>query len=247
MSVLPILINFFFSNHFLGDRVSSYNVNPLSKPMSPPLSKSWWSLKHVYLILYLSSLQLLLNSSVGGTVAPMLYIPFIWDSHGHCFIHRAVVSGFQSGASGMVPLASITVSTSLSLLEGPPGHTDGPFLPRVTLQLSPVHLWICLCPLEFPSSPALWNFLQLPTAHWPYPGVEDTTGRDIGNSLRERSGGKYYISTTLSINPPPYPAPLKDISECIFYLQWELKKSTILLDHAGLIYEWEWVGNWPQI
>ena len=42
---------------------------------------------------------------------------------------------------------------------GTPGHMDGPFLPRVALQMSPVHLWICLCPLEFPSGPALWHFL----------------------------------------------------------------------------------------
>ena len=49
--------------------------------------------------------------------------------------------------------------------------------------------------------------------------LEDTTGRDIGSSLRERSGGKYYFSNTLSINPPPYPTPRKDISEYIFYLQ----------------------------
>ena len=46
----------FFSNYFLGDLVSSYNVSSLSKPMSPPLSKCWWSLKQVYLLLYQSNL-----------------------------------------------------------------------------------------------------------------------------------------------------------------------------------------------
>ena len=50
------LDQFFFSNYFLGDLVSSYNVSSLSKPMSPPLSKSWWSLKQVYLLLYQSNL-----------------------------------------------------------------------------------------------------------------------------------------------------------------------------------------------
>lgn len=195
----PSPINFFFSNHFLGDIYSSYNVNSLSKPVSPPLSKSWWSTrKQVYLLLY--QLHLLLNSSVGELLLPCC---IFLSSETHMVIALSTElwsQGFSLVPPGTVPLPP-PLSAPLSLYLRTPRPHQWP-LPPGRLQLSPS------ASLNLPVSsriPQWSSSLTLSAAPCPLAipwCLEDTTGRDIGSSLRERSGGNITFNT-LSINPPP--------------------------------------------